>query len=472
MTEPATPSGDAARHPSAPNNPPRPDLPAEAFRWQALFQRSSDPIFVLDSQRRLRFVNRAWEALTGLSAADVRLLSCRRRQPAAAGDGLLEVLAHALCPPPEVLKGELGRARRRLPGGDRHGRRVWDVEFFPVRNGDGVSAITGRVIPRTEELPPTGAPLPEKLIDLRARATRRYDFVMLDSVVPAVRRLAEQVRLATELSVPVLLTGEAGTGKETLARVIHYRGPRGELPLATVDCARLPAEAVAQVLFADHAGAGRPGAIYVREPGYLPRDLQMRLCELMASGAGPRVLAGCRAAPDEEIQSGRLLDELLAAFPLVLELPSLRRRAADVPALIDKLLQRANEAGGNAVHGLTPAARELLLAQTWPGNVRELFAALSAARRHATGSLIDVADLPAGMRQRHAAGPPPAPERPLPLDALLEQTERRLIELALRRAKGHRGRAAEILGIWRARLLRRLEALGLGEPTGKDKDEG
>jgi DNA-binding NtrC family response regulator len=111
---------------------------------------------------------------------------------------------------------------------------------------------------------------------------------------------------------------------------------------------------------------------------------------------------------------------------------------------------------------MTAEAKEILRRHSWPGNLWELEETLAAARRHATGPQLEIADLPAALRLRQAAGRAPAAERPLPLDKLLEQTERRLIELALRRAKGNRGRAAEILGIWRARLLRRTEALGLG----------
>lgn len=453
---------------------PHPDAEArtpDRFRWQALFQRSTDALFLLDRQRRLRFVNRAWETLTGLAAADVRLLSCKRQQPAGAGDALPDVLAHALCPPPEVLRGEAGRTRRRLPSGDGRGWRWWDVEFLPLRTHGRTDGLLGRILPVAEEATPAAPPLPEKLINLRERVVRRYDLALLDSDVPALRRLAEQVRLAAGVSVPVLLTGEAGTGKETLARVVHYRGTGRERPLAAVDCARLPADAVAAILFGERGPTpGRPAAVYLREPGRLPRDLQLRLCGLIASGSGPRVLAGCRAAPAEEVRAGRFLAELYAAFPLVLELPPLRERTADLPALVQQALDRAGEEGAAKVNGLTPAARELVRDYPWPGNLRELFEAIAAARRHAGGPLVDVADLPAPMRLRHAAGPAAAPERPLPLDALLEQTERRLIELALRRAKGHRGRAAEMLGIWRARLLRRIVALGLAAPDGGDDE--
>jgi transcriptional regulator with PAS, ATPase and Fis domain len=461
-------------HP-ADSPPPRSSTepsPPDDFRWQALFQRSTDALFVLDRQRRLRFVNRAWEALTGLAAADVHLLSCRRQRAAGPGDSLLEVLARVLTPPPEVLQGEASRARRRLPGADQLGPRCWDVEFLPTRADGRTSSIVGRILPVVEATQLTAAILPERLLDLRERVVRGYNLTLLESVDPSVRRLTEQVRLAASLKVPVLLTGEMGTGKATLARVIHYRGSGQERSFVAIDCVRLPAEAIAEFLFGERGTIpGRPGAIYLREPGKLPRDLQARLHAWIGNESAPRVLVGCRVAPAEEVRGGQLLGELFAAFPLILEVPPLRERLADLPDLIQRGLERANEADGTRVTGLTPDAMEVLRGHPWPGNLRELQDVLASARRQATGPVLAITDLPAPLRLRHAAGPAPLAERPLPLDALLEQAERRLIELALRRARGHRGRAAEILGIWRARLIRRIDALGLGTPGPKEDEE-
>jgi DNA-binding NtrC family response regulator len=226
------------------------------------------------------------------------------------------------------------------------------------------------------------------------------------------------------------------------------------------------------VLFGERGpSAARPGAVYLRDIERLPRDLQVRVCESIAATSGPRVLAGCQVSAAEELRSGRLLGELYAAFTLVLAIPPLRERMADLPDLVRQLLERANEEGGPQVSGLTTAAWDVVRQHSWLGNIRELYDSLAAARRHASGRLIDTADLPAPLRLRVAAGPARAADRPLPLDSLLEQTERRLIELALRRSKGHRGRAAEILGIWRARLVRRIEALGLAVPGAKDDEE-
>src|SRR5262249_20092632 len=181
---------------------------------------------------------------------------------------------------------------------------------------------------------------------------------------------------------------------------------------------------------------------------------------------GPRVIAGCQVDPGQEVQAGRLLEDLYCALgTVVIALPPLRQRAGDLSGLVERILDHLNAEEDQRVTGLTPAAWEVLRAYPWPGNLRELYAVLQGARLRARSEQIDAADLPANLRltvqlERTPAG---TPERPLALDQLLEQVERRLILLALRRAKGNKSRAAEWLSVWRPRLLRRMEALGITE---------
>jgi DNA-binding NtrC family response regulator len=119
------------------------------------------------------------------------------------------------------------------------------------------------------------------------------------------------------------------------------------------------------------------------------------------------------------------------------------------------------------VTALTPAAWEVLRAHTWPGNVAELYAVLAGACGRASAERIDAPDLPLHLRMGSKSAA--AEERPLPLKELLEGAERRLIELALRRAGGNKSRAAELLAVWRPLLLRRMSALGIPDPTPKRK---
>lgn len=449
--------------------PPSAALPIEAatFRWQAFFQRSSEPLFFLNRNRRLLFVNRAWEDLTGLTLGEVRGRACRRR--AKPEPGSWEELARAQAPPPEVLAGQIARVRRQAAVG-----QWWDVEFFPLRDASGLLGILGKVSPHVEPASTAAAALPEELTALRQRAAQRYTLDALASAVPRLQRVVEQVRLAARTRVPVLVVGEPGSGKRWLARIIHHTGVTSEQGFAALDCAHLPPATLAEALFG--AGVLPPraalGTLYLREPAGLPRDLQARLHEWLGQAqageadAGPRLIAGCSIDPAAEVKSGRLLDELHCTLgTLVIALPPLRERLADLPVLIDRVLERVNPLRERRLVGLTPSAWEYLRSYSWPGNLRELNVVVTTAADHARGSHIDAGDLPTHVRQVVSMDrlPPPPPPKPLALDQVLEEVERRLIVLALRRAGGNKSRAAELLSIWRQRLIRRMETLGILE---------
>ena len=466
------------------------------FRWQSLFQRVSQPLFVLDRKRRILFVNHAWEQLTGVASLDARGLACTRRATDSAQRP--GIVARSLWPPLEALRGETARARRRIPD---MATGWWDVEFLPLAGPDGLLCILGRI---------TGPPLPpiagftpfhealsklrdqlaegltaqkaakfwsvENLVDVRQRHARRFRLELLDSPLPAMHRVLDQARLATGIAGGVYIVGESGIGKTWLARAIHQSSPIREQAFVCLDCARLPTIAISDALFGSVGMLWRPGigTVYLKDPSRLTHDLQLRIHEWLENAAkdhgipGPHVIAGSVAAPLAEVQSGQLLEKLHTTLTtLVIELPPLRQRMADLADLIDRLLDRHNEVNERQVTGLTAAAWEMLREYHWPGNLRELNAALAAACARASSELIDVLDLPSSLRQAVTLNQSskPGPEKPIPLDSILQQVERRLIGLALRRARGNRTRAAEILGVWRPRLLRRMEALEIEAGT-------
>ncbi len=481
------PPPDDDKNPGA-NAPGSPRRLAKNFRWQAFFQRCAEPLFVLDRRRRLLFVNHAWEMLTGMTAEQAHVLVCRRLRPATTDDPPEEILAHALTPPPEVLRGIAGRVRRLLPPlalpplpRGREGRvrgaeqRWWEVEFLPLRQEgeQGGYLFLGRIRPLPVIEPAADHPLSEKLINLRQRRIERFGLDAWNSSLPAVRRLVEQVHLAAQVMTPILLVGEAGTGKQTLARTIHYLSPRRDGACAVLDCEYLPPAIVAALLFGER-GASREGlaAVYLREPAHLPRDLQLRLCEWIARSnhpgsektTAPRLFAGCATAPAQAVRAGQLLDELACALStLVLDVPPLRERLTDLPALVERLLSRACAGREARITRLSADAWAALRGYSWPGNLRELYDVLRAACGRATGEQLHAADLPAELRRAVAREqtPPQPAERLLPLEQLLEEAERRLIQLALQRAGGHKARAARLLSIPRPRLWRRMLKLGI-----------
>ncbi len=476
----------AAPTPEQREAPRSPRRLAKEFRWRAFFQHCAEPLFVLDRRGRLLFVNHAWETLTGIAKEEAHSLVCRRSRPVSANDSAEEILAHALTPPPEVRRGSGGRVRRLLPRQDRLDTGQagwWEVEFLPLlQEGEqGGYLIVGRIRPVHAVERIRDNPLSEKLVNLRQSRVERFGLDAWTSSLPVMRRLVEQVRLASQVTTPVLLIGEAGTGKQTLARTIHYLSARREGACAVLDCQHLPPSAISKLLFGPEGLA----AVYLREPAYLPRDVQLLLCERIATTGGtpvppsngprmegaltPRILAGCTQPLAQAVRAGRMLDELACALStLVLEVPPLRDRLADLPTLVERLLPRACAGRDVPIGSLSADAWALLRGYYWPGNIRELYLVLRTACAHARGEQLRAADLPAELRraiQREQTPPRPI-DKTLPLQHLLEEAERRLIQLALQRAGGRKARAARLLGIPRPRLYRRMVSLGIADPEG------
>jgi PAS domain S-box-containing protein len=438
------------------------------FRWQAFFHRAREPLFLLNRQRRILFVNRAWEELTGILAAQARGLACTRRQSAEPGPW--SPLAVALCPPREVLEGQNASVRRLIT--DSQGKRCcWDIDFFPLQDDEGLLLVMGKIRPLAVEDEAAAVAFPEKLTACRRRLADHFRLDPLGSANPSMRRIADQVRLACTTRTPVMILGGAGTGKRHLARVIHHQGMQRERDFAALACGGLPEPALVAALFGESGFLERQGlgTLYLAEPARLPRDLQARVVQFLTESTsdGPRIIAGSRPPPNEESQVGRLSEELACALgTLVISLPPLRDRAAELAQQATHVLEQIYAEADRPVPGLTPAAIELLQAYSWPGNWRELRQVLTAAGSHSHGDRIDVGDLPSFFRlaTKMNQGAVSEPERELPLDTLLEQAERRLILHALKLAAGNKTRAADILGIWRPRLLRRMEALGIQDP--------
>jgi transcriptional regulator with PAS, ATPase and Fis domain len=442
----------------------------ERSRWQRLFSQATDPIFVLNRQRRLLFVNPAWEQLTGLSLRQVRGRSCTA--PAQAASGTMEALLGLFAPPPEVLDGQSATIRRLAPGS---ADQFWEMSFFPFRQHEHFRGLVGKVLPLPVPRTAGVAPLPNRVLALRDRLTQWHRLDGLEDSFPAQHRLREQIRLAGRVREPVWIGGEPGAGKQWVARTIHGLGSTRERYFAAMDCRRLPPAALEQALFGPRGltGAATAGTIYLQEPQHLPRELQARLCQWLSavpnpgSPAPPRLLAGCSLDLETAFAAPTLLDEFRCALAvLTIRLPPLRERQAELTALVGRLLRRA-PAGTHKIAGLSPEAWDCLRAAAWPENVRELFSVLRQACGRAQGELLLAADLPWYLREPQE----PAPSA-LPLDALLEQVERRLMLLALQRARGNKSRAAEILAIWRGRLIRRLQALGIEEKPDDDSKQG
>lgn len=285
------------------------------------------------------------------------------------------------------------------------------------------------------------------------------------------------VRKAAAGQVPVYIEGERGTGKTSLARVIHHRGPRSTGPFIHVSCQTVPEELLDRELFGlgNNASSGSEegwkgflrlaegGTLYLSEVGGLSHALQGKLLRTLRDREGTVGSSPKQPLPDVRIiasstrDMGPMLDRNLfredlfyRLSVLTIRVPPLRERGEDAIALACHVLERFSYALGRPAPGLSDAARELLRAYTWPGNVAELQDTLWRVLCALDGDVLDTAHIPDAIRRT-------ALTRVDPLRPLAE-VEADYVDQVLASVQGNKTRAADILGIDRKTLRDRLKA--------------
>jgi transcriptional regulator with GAF, ATPase, and Fis domain len=303
------------------------------------------------------------------------------------------------------------------------------------------------------------------------------------SRAPRVRELALRARQVAEADAPVLLLGEAGAGKARVARAIHLWSRRAEQPFVSLRLAALPAAGLEAALFGGGAVGGPPGRLELAHGGTLFLDgvealgpaLQERLAHALGQG-DVRVVAASSGRLQEAVGT-RFREDLyfrLSAFTL--QVPALRERLEDLPALCEALLAEGAARTGRSGLRVTPAGLQRLAAHPWPGNLRELANVLERAALLARGEALgpELLELPggapgaagaAGVAGAGAGGehaPPEAGTRPGAVT--LEEVQRRHIEAVLARCGGRvygPGGAAQQLGLKPSTLQSRMKKLGV-----------
>ena len=435
-----------------------PPEPTRRNRWPALFQQATQPAFVLSSSKRIRFVNAAWEVLTKIDSVEAIGHACLRRGPTTD-------LYRSLAPPPEATAGVVTIVRRAVP--PKHlGPPWWDVTFVPLKSAEGTGGYLGLIHVVPAEPTGTKATVPVEAAAVRDAHARTFNIDLASGVGPMAERFANQVRHAAQSNAPVWLVGEAGCGKETVARVIHHTGPNRNRAFFGVDCVGIPWFQLETILFGRGSlgESGKLGTLYLKEPAALPRDAQRYLTSWLAGpGAKVRLISGSNTAI-VEVKSGRLVSEFQSHFSVIeLTVPPLRERASEFPRIVERILSRHPLASGE-LRTLAPDAMKALTNYAWPGNLRELDDVIADV----TGDgPIRAEHLPRILREKSAlaASPPPKAEPGPKLDDVLAEVEKRLLGVALKKMNGNATKAAEWLGIARTRFLRRAEAFGLKKAT-------
>ncbi len=284
----------------------------------------------------------------------------------------------------------------------------------------------------------------------------------------------------------VLITGETGSGKEMVAKLLHARSPRRHRPFIVVDCGTLHESLLQSELFGHDRGAftgadrtksglfevANGGTIFLDEIGELSLATQVRLLRVLDTSTfrhvggtseihvNVRLIVATNRNLEAMLRQQLFREDLYYRMgSITLRVPPLRERRADIDLLADHFLARLNERFGSDKR-LSPAARALLARHDWPGNVREMQHAIEGAVVVCEGREIQPEHLPAAVRAPSSAidraADAATPDEPLAVSSL-EMLERSQIELALKATAGHRGQAAKLLGISERGLYRKLK---------------
>jgi transcriptional regulator with GAF, ATPase, and Fis domain/predicted Ser/Thr protein kinase/DNA-binding transcriptional ArsR family regulator/predicted negative regulator of RcsB-dependent stress response len=330
----------------------------------------------------------------------------------------------------------------------------------------------------------------EELSSSRTSFELRYRFEDLVGASTAMQRVYHLIEKLAVKKLPVLIVGESGTGKELIARALHRKSDRSEGPFFTVNCAALTETLLESELFGYKRGAftgadrDKPGyfqlasggTLFLDEIGEMGTAMQAKLLraiergEFMPVGAKStvrtdvRVVAATHRDLRQMIAEGSFREDLFYRVNVGrIEVPPLRDRREDVPLLVDHFLTALAEEEQQDKLEVEPAALRRLAAHDWPGNVRELQHQILRVATFTRGPVMTLkalarySDIPAGT----AAAVPVAPSTAPGGVESLEETEKRQILRALEEAGGNKTRAAEILGINRATLFRKLKRFEL-----------
>lgn len=298
-------------------------------------------------------------------------------------------------------------------------------------------------------------------------------------------RVCNLIATVARSDATILILGETGTGKELVARAVHYQSERRNFPLITVACAAIPEPLLEAELFGHEKGAftgairerkGRfelahRGSLFLDEVADLGPAVQAKLLRVLQEKEFERIgsartikvdvrlISATRKRLEDEVLAGRVREDLFYRLKVItITLPPLRERTEDILPLAEHFIEKYRRPLGKEIRGLSPEACRWLLAYHWPGNVRELEAAVQQAVTLTKKDVLTPEDFsPDGV-----AMPPGQPSGPaLSLSDAIREAERRYLQEVLRSVGGQRKRAAEVLGISRKTLWKKLKLLAL-----------
>jgi len=330
--------------------------------------------------------------------------------------------------------------------------------------------------------------LEQKVDRLRAELQGKYRFENVIGRSGVMQTVLDKMSAACGNRATVLITGESGTGKEMVARGIHYNTFKDDAPFVPVNCGALPKDLIESELFGYRKGAftgaigdseglflaADGGTIFLDEIMEMSPELQVKLMRVLQERKirhlgdtreipiNVRVIAATNKPIQESLESGAIRKDLYYRVSVItIHLPPLRDRVEDIPLLIEHFLKKHQVAYNSSVTSVEPAVLEMLSKYPWPGNVRELENLVEMLLAYAKSPVIRVSDLPERIAEATILQKRPA----IGDDDVftLKEAERKLIINALAKSKGNKSHAAQMLGISRKSLYKKLVDYSISE---------
>jgi len=432
---------------------------------ESVFDQLSDALVLYDPEFRVTGVNRAAEKLFGISADEMlgkhcqEIFKCSVCEP---GCGVLVGLNQAVNAPSCTVRLHTDNGMERLVV--MHTVQMFDDQARLAGVVATIKDITDETAPQRREVIAESAPMRE--------------------VVNFVRRVA-----ASEATT-ILLDGENGTGKDLIAKTLHYQSMRQAEPFIAINCAAIPDSLLESELFGYEKGAftdarqqkrgifelADKGTLFLDEIGEIPLMLQAKLLRVLEEqtfrrlgglkdiNLDLRVVAATNKNLREAVKEGAFRQDLYFRLNVIqISIPPLRDRVDDILPLTRFFIDHYNRKFKRSIEGVSDAAAKLLLSHDWPGNVRELRNAIERAMILEESALITAPSLPITVaHSEHAAVLPAAPAAEAVSDGLsLEDNERNLLARALEKTNGNQTQAARLLRVTRDTLRYKMKKFNL-----------
>jgi two-component system response regulator AtoC len=331
---------------------------------------------------------------------------------------------------------------------------------------------------------------------LRGELQEKYHFSNLVGSSLAIQNIYRLIGVVSQKTSTVLIEGETGTGKELIARAIHYSGPRKDQPLVSVNCGAIPANLLEDELFGHVKGAftsahqhriGRfeqanHGTLFLDEVSNMPMDLQVKLLRVLQEREFQRVGSAATVKVDvrivaatntnlpEAVEKGNFREDLFYRLNVIpIQVPPLRERHEDIPLLVAHFTKRYCTEQQLQLKRVSHEAIKYLMVYDWPGNIRQLQNAVEmAVTLSGDRDLLDLADFP--VVARNAPGPPPLetieiPEDGIHFNTVVSDLEKRLILQSLQVSGGNKKKAASLLHLKRTTFVEKLRRMGVDTPA-------